>query len=443
MSKRVSLLLLLAVFLGPCRALLYAQAPVSSSTPTPQPGLQTLTIAQAEQLALQHNPQVSYARLIALAQGQQTREVRSREMPQAVGDITAVDSHANSRLTAGGLNNPIVYQRAAGGVMVSQLISDFGRTRNLVASARFDQQSQEMASKATTADIILTVDEAFYHALNAQALVTVAQDTVSARQDLADRVSALTKAKLKSELDLSFANVNLAQAQLLMLDAQNEAQDSMLALKTLLGDTGPDSYKLVDEAPETPTPPNTDIQGLLSLAMKSRPDLASLELQYQSSLKFRNAERDLWRPSITALVASGDAPVRADQISPWYAAAGVNLQIPIFNGFAYSARAKAAEFRSSAMQEKLRDFRNVIVRDVSMTALQAESAYQKIAVSKQLLSQANLALDLAKTRYQLGLGTIVELSQAQLQQTEAAIGYENARYAYQAVQSALRYQTGQ
>ncbi len=438
----VSSLLLLAVLVGPGCAALCGQVPNSSGQP-PQPIGNTLTVAQAEQLALQHNPQISSSKLIALAQGQVTREVRSRELPQIVGNLTAVDAHQNSRITAGGLNNPVVYQRAAGGVTVSQLISDFGRTRNLVASAKYNQRSQEMAAKATAADIILAVDSAFYHALNAQALVSVAQQTVEARQTFADRVAALTKAKLKSDIDLSFANVNLAQARLLLLDAQDDAQSSLFALKTILGDSSPDTYRLVDESPENPTPPVNNLQDLLSKAMASRPDLAAVEDQYQSSLKFRNAERDLWRPSVSALVASGDSPVRADQISPWYAAAGVNLQIPIFTGFEYSARAKAAQYRANAMEEKVRDLRNVIVRDVSTTALQTQSAYEKIGVSKQLLDESNLALDLAQTRYQLGLGTIVELSQAQLQQTEAAIGYANAKYEYQAAQSALRYQTGQ
>jgi outer membrane protein len=57
--------------------------------------------------------------------------------PTAVANLTGVDSQDNSRITAGGLNNPIIYQRAAAGVTVSQLITDFGRTPNLGASANF------------------------------------------------------------------------------------------------------------------------------------------------------------------------------------------------------------------------------------------------------------------------------------------------------------------
>ncbi len=106
----------------------------------PQSAGPSLTLAQAEQMAIRNNPNISVARLLALAQAQVTREVRSAEMPMATGDLTAVDAHENSRITAGLLNNPSVYNRAAGGLTVSQLITDFGRTHNLVLSAQSNAQ---------------------------------------------------------------------------------------------------------------------------------------------------------------------------------------------------------------------------------------------------------------------------------------------------------------
>ena len=84
----------------------------------------TLSLKQAEALALKNNPQISLARLMALASQQVAREVRSNLWPTATGNLTGVDSRANSRITAGGLNNPIIYERAAAGVIVSQLITD-------------------------------------------------------------------------------------------------------------------------------------------------------------------------------------------------------------------------------------------------------------------------------------------------------------------------------
>ena len=137
-------------------------------------------------------------------------------------------------------------------------------------------------------------------------------------------------------------------------------------------------------------------------------------------------------------------PVRTDQyyVSNWWGAVGVNLNIPIFNGFLYSSEAKEAAYRSRADEERTRDLRDQIVRDVRTAWLQANTAYQRIGVTAQLLKQANLSLQLALTRYQLGLSSIVELSQAQLQQTSAAIDNTNAQYQYRLSLAALNYQIG-
>jgi outer membrane protein len=119
----------------------------------------------------------------------------------------------------------------------------------------------------------------------------------------------------------------------------------------------------------------------------------------------------------------------------------VNVDIPVFNGFLYTARAREAALREQATQERLIDLRNRIARDVRTSWLNANTAYQRVDVTTQLLNQANLALDLAQTRYKLGLGSIVELSQAQLQQTQAQISGAQASYDYRLTLAVLRYET--
>lgn len=392
---------------------------------------------------MRNNPQISVAKLLTFAEHQVTRQTRSAELPSATGNLTAVDSHNGTRITAGALNNPTVFERAAGGVTVGQLITDFGRTRNLVASSELREKAQQFAEHATTADVVLAVDQAFYRALAAQQQLLVAQQTVNTRQTTVDQVQALTQARLKSDLDLSFANVNLAQAQLLLLDAQNGKESAFANLNELLGFERQATYLLIDETGKPLDAPPADEQGLADMALRSRPDLAELDDHWQAAQRFARAESDLNRPTISALGAVGGTPARADQIvSSWYGAVGVNMSVPIFNGFLFSSRAQEAEFRSSALKEQVRDLRDRIARDVRVTWLQATTAYRRVSVTQQLLRQANLALDLAQTRYKLGLGSIVELSQAQLQQTDAQIGNTNARYDYLSNLSELNYQIG-
>ncbi len=425
----------------------FMAAAIGQTPGVPQPATltsTTLTLSQAEQLALKNNPRIAVSRLLALAEGEVTRETRSAELPTLTGNLTAVDSHSDSRITAESLNNPIVYERAAGGITISQLVTDFGRTRNLVASSDFRAKAQSSAQAATEADVILAVDQTFYRALGSQAVLKVAQQTVAERATTSDQVNALTGAKLKSTLDLSFANVNLAQARLLLLDAHNNSQAAMATLNALLGQEQPVTYTLVDETPQAPAPPPDAPEPLIAQAFQMRPDLRALTEDLEAAKKFSSAEHDLLRPTISALGTAGGTPVRADQITtPWYGAVGANISIPIFNGFLYSVRAKEADYRAGAAKGQVDELRQAIARDVTVTVLQSQSNFRRIAVTQQLIDQANLAFDLAQTRYKIGLSSIVELSQAQLAQTEAEIDYATAKYSYQGSLAALRFQTGQ
>jgi outer membrane protein len=400
----------------------------------------SLTLQQAEALALKNNPLISVAQLTALASQQVTREARSALWPTATANLTGVDAKPNSRITAGGLNNPIIYDRAAAGVIVSQLITDFGRTKNLVSSADLSAKAAGENAVATKEQILLAVDQAFYGALQAQAVVAVAHQTVGARQNVADQVGALFKNKLKSQLDFSFANVNLAQAQLLVLDAENNANAALATLSMVLGYRDTQNFALVDDATAI-TPPSSHVDDLIAQALVARPEILSLQFQEQAAQKFHSAERDLLLPNIAAVGAVGDTPVRNPVLSNWYGAVGVNVQIPLFNGFLYTARSREAALRAQAAHDRVLDLRNRISRDVRTGWLNANTAYARLNVTQQLLGQANLALDLAQTRYNMGLSSIVELSQAQLQQTQAQISNAQASYDLRLASAILRYET--
>jgi outer membrane protein len=399
-----------------------------------------LFVKDAEATALKNNPAISVARLNALASEQVTREVRSSLWPQAYASLTAVDARNNSRITAGGLNNPIVFTRAAGGATVSQLLTDFGHTTNLVASARLQARADEQNAAATKEDVLLAVDQAFYNALQTHAVLRVAEQTIASRQLLSDQVSALTQSKLKSDLDLSFANVNLAQAKLLYLDALNNDKAAIANLSAILGYATLENFELVSDTDQI-TPPPADVDQLIADAFSKRPEILALEFESESAEKIHQAAHDQLYPTISALAAFGDSPVRDDRVFGPYGAVGVNVQIPVFNGFLYSARSREAGLRAQAMRQRLADLRNRISRDVRTSWLTASTAFDRVNVSEQLLAQANRALDLAQTRYKLGLSSIVELSQAQLQQTQAEIGSAQAGYEYRLALSTLRYQT--
>ena len=138
----------------------------------------------------------------------------------------------------------------------------------------------------------------------------------------------------------------------------------------------------------------------------------------------------------------GQAPLRDSPITSWYGAVGVNADIPIFTGFRIAAQRRDTRLQAESGQQRLTSLRNSISRDVRSSWLSANTAYHRISVTATLVQQTKLGLDLAQTRYKLGLGTIVEVSQAQLAETEAEISNAKARYDYLVAQAIIRFETG-
>lgn len=403
----------------------------------------TLTREQAEQIALKNNPRISVATLLSKAQREVVRETRSNELPTVTGQASVVGAEQASRWAADDPAASRLLNHAGAGLELQQLIFDFGRTHELVASSSLQAKAAAERAEATREDVVLAVDLAFYEALEAQATLKVAQSTVDARQAVSTQVGALTQSNLRSTLDLSFANVNLSQAQLLLLDAEDRANAAMAQLNEVLGLSSANTYTLVDDAGAPPALPGSADE-MIALALQQRPDLQAQKLSHDADVHFTRAQRLQMLPTLSGIGVAGVIPFGSPTYftSTWYGAAGASVNVPVFNGFRFNAETAEARFRAQASDQASRELIDVISRDVRTAWLNANTAEQRMNVTKQLVNQANMALDLAQTRYNLGLSSIVELSQAQLAQTQAQIDDAIARFRYEADLATIRFQTG-
>jgi outer membrane protein len=444
-SRRLLLFFFVSgVVLGaaPCGAQTSPPHPISAPT-QPQSQSQTeqrLTLMEAEGIAIQNHPQIQGATQLALAAAAQVKEVQSAYYPQASGALTGAKAETNSRIAAGFLNSPSLFDKFAEGVSVSQLLTDFGRTHEFSKSSHFHAQAQQENVVTTRADVLLRLNVSYFGVMKAQSVLHVAEETVKARQLVADQVSELAKSSLKSGLDVSFANVDLARAQLLLVQAQNDLQSSYAQLSDALGYSDQRTFQLVDEP--MPGAPPSDVTPLLVEAFQNRPEIISQGLDVKSAQSYATAERDLWFPTISAAGVTGLVPYRQDPLPSRYAAAGFNVNVPIFNGRLFNAEHAEATARSHAQEQFLRDLQNRIAQDVRTSWLNVNSAYQRLSLTQQLLDQTTQAYDLAKGRYQLGLSSIIELSQAQLNLTEAQVEQVSAQYDYESQTANLNYQLG-
>ena len=402
----------------------------------------TLTLAEAQALALQNHPQIAAANYLALAAEEVVKETRAGYFPMVNLYGTAVGANSeDTRIMAGGLNNPSVFDRAAGGVDVNQLITDFGRTANLTASSKLQAQAANQNATTTREQVLLQVDTGYFGALQAQAVLHVAQQTLDTRQLLLDQVTALATNKLRSELDVSFAQVELQQARLLLQKSQNDAAAAMATLSTALGYREFHPFQLVEQALPVNVATN-DVSELIQTALSSRPELLSLRDERDAALRFAKSQRDSRLPTVAAVGVAGDAPTHDSQLPDNYAAGGIQLSLPLFAGGLYLARQHEAELKAQADAELLRTAEDNVIRDVRIAWLNVNNALEQLQTTEQLVLNATEAYTLAQARYKTGISSIVELSQAQLNLTSAQIANASARYNVLIQEANLDYQVG-
>lgn len=425
----------LSSILGLAAAGLFAQAPATVH----------LTLQDAEGLALKNHPLVQAAQDVTFAANQHIREVRAGYYPEFGFDATSSEGNPQARIGAGFLSASRLFDRFGTGFSLNQLITDSGRTPNLVAESRFRATAAQQDYQATNYDVLLAVNQDYYGTLRAQALVRVAQQTVDARQLLVNQVTALAQNNLRSQLDVSFAQVNLAEARLLLIRAQDQVKRSYAELSRAIGSQQSAMYELVEQPlPPSPAP---DPEPLVTQAIANRPELASLRSTVQAAGSFEQAEKDLSYPTVSLLGVGGYMPyvnqITLPRTIPGeYEGVAVNVTFPIFNGHLFAARREEAHYRALESDQRLRDLQQKIARDVRAAWTSAVTAYQGLDVSAQFLREATLAENLAQGRYDLGLASIVELTQAQLNQTNAEIENLSAKYDYQTQYASLQYAIG-
>lgn len=400
-----------------------------------------LTMEQAKDEALRNHPAYAASQLRALLAKEAAKEAQSAYFPTANGYVDAVSTGwDNTRILAGGVNNPSVYDRLAEGVAVSQLITDFGKTSNLSRGAKSEAKAADQGAQSTREQVLLNVEANYLATLQAQAVLDVARQTLASRKLLVEQVSELARNKLKSDLDVSFAQVALGQAELLVQKAEGDTEGSMASLNSALGRRDSASVRLTDDGREAGPVP--DLAGLVATALQQRPDLLSLRYQRDAAASLAASAKDANYPTLAAAGYLGNTYAADVHLPSKYAAAGVQLTVPLFEGGAYLARQHEAEIRARIADEALRDAEDNVIRDVRQARVAAQTAYQRLSTTRQLLAHATQAFELAQARYKVGSTSIVELSDAELNKTSAAIAYANARFDTRVEEAVLAYAAG-
>ncbi len=206
----------------------------------------TLSLADAEARTLKNQPRLAAEALRAQALGKLVQQSRSAYFPQLTANLTAVKANGDSAVAAGALTTSSISTRVAGGVTLTQLVTDFGRSRELVRSTRLAAQAASQSTEDVRQQILRDVDQAYFATQAAESVRQTAQAVLTYRRTALRQLTALAQSQLRSTLDVQFAQVLVSEAQMAVVDASSNVLEARAQLTAAMGDDNDPDYVLAD-----------------------------------------------------------------------------------------------------------------------------------------------------------------------------------------------------
>ncbi len=398
------------------------------------PCTHSLTLQQAQEIALAQHPDILAAQHSVEASRQEVDSALSTYYPQVGGSAVGACTGKNTRVTALGdpsnpLTNPLILKRGSVGLGVNQMLTDFGRTPSIVSAADSKVDARLAKSLSVRDRVRFDVTRAYYNTLLAEQIVKVATETLKVRLTLLEKIQLLAHEKLKAAFDVDIATQSVDDAKLLVLKAQNDLENARAELSQALGYGELMHFDLSHHI--TLIPPNETLHLAEETAKKQNPDLVSLRSELtEKKFKYEAAVAEHY-PTVNAIGYAGQNPLRKkSELESSYAVVGVALDVPLYTGGRLTADARQKLSEMKTLEMDLRAKENRILRDVRIAWNSVQSSYQNIGVTKELFLNNVKALELAQASYDVGLISIVDLVQEQLNKTKAEISSLAAGYEY-------------
>ncbi len=423
-----------------CSALAQGAVPNGPQSATAQP----LSLDEAVGTALRQHPALKEAEAAVAAAEAEVRQARSFYFPQltfsGIGKIGL--SGATSALGLPGFPASPFFRNTAYSVNWYQSIFDFGRIKHLVAMQRALSRSTRLKKTSEEQRIVLAVKRAYFSVLEAQRLEQVGEDTVKERSLTVEKAKAYYQAELGSKLDLSLAEASLAEAQGGLIHSQNAVLTSFAALRAAMGVNGSQAYVL--QAPPFETASLQPLEDLVQEGTKNRPDEQALESKIAALKENFGFARSQSLPEIRGFSAGGQGRFNGTTVkeSQQHGVGALGVIFPIFTG----GRLKALRDEARAELEGATAARDQLHQQIRLEVTQAyyqlSDLAERIKVAYQQQQAAQEALSLAQTRYQVQLGSFLDVLTAEVGAVNAEANYARMQFDYERAKADLDFATG-
>jgi outer membrane protein len=392
-----------------------------------------LTLDEALASAREHQPQLRQAHSASEAADARAGQALAPLLPQ----LTATAGY--SRTTANRIERPgstgtlglcvpsagvscspwTTYNSFSDQIGLTQLIFDFGAAPFRLSAARSNAQATQDSERGTLLTVELTVRQVYYDARANFALVKVAEDSLKNLQRHLEQIQGFVGAGTRPEIDLVQARADTANARVQLINAENAWETSRVQLNQAMGVAGSTDYELSgDPAPQV-AGEGASGDVLMEEAEKARPEIASAEEQIHAAQATLRSFQAQYLPSLSGNLGFVQGGTALDHLG-WNANAGLTLSWNVFQGGLTRQQAREAEANLAGMVAQLDLVRQQLRVDVDTARLAVRAAKVATGAAQEALVNARERLRLAEQRYLVGVGSAIELGDAQVALTQAA-----------------------
>jgi outer membrane protein len=405
-----------------------------------------LHLDDAVKSALTHQPTVLQARAQTEAASGRVEQARSGYLPQVTGLARYQRSHGTTTVSTGtGVaagpattvgTRGATFDTFSAGVSATQLIWDFGQTIDKTRAASASREAEESAERTTRFLVVLQVRQAFFQAHAQRALVRVGEGAVANQERHLAQIQGFVDQGIRPEIDLAQTKTDLANSRVTLINARSGYATAKAQLNQAMGVVGSSNYDVADED-IGPVPGEDGPSDRLSeAALGARPELATLKRQRNAAELTLSSINGGYGPTLAAFGGVSEAGPSLDALGlNWNV--GVSLTWPLFQGgltrgLAREARANVDVASAQISQEELS-----VRLQIEQGVLAVGSAKVVISAARDAVTNARERLRLAEGRYESGVGSIIELDDAQLAAASAGAQLVQAEYSLAASRADL------
>ncbi len=389
-----------------------------------EPLQETLTLDRAIEIALVQQPSVRVTRATIEQANARIQSARVALKPTVAlqGSLAVGSSRqfsaATTSTTTGGFFDPTLSTGFSANA--SWRIYDFGQTSAAIRAAEASAEATAASISTTNLDIRSSVAIAFLEAIARGRLVIVAQSTVNSEEAHLDQARRFVAAQAKDPIEVVQAQARAANARSALAQSQSNAAVALSNLRSAIGWLDPTITFTVDGA--WPTPPAEDpaeLATLVDVARKHRPELVQLDKQMiaaEASVTVAQGER---RPVLSAQANSQWGPSQHDWSPQPTWTAGLTLSWQLYDGGRSAADVRVARAQVTGIQAQRDQLLVSLTSQLDSARSQIVAHRANVTASNEAVTAARAQLRLADARYTQGLGSQIELADAQTAVTTA------------------------